>query len=130
MNSEMFSEESDHKYRSRALDLITNSLAKTDGHKRDTPSLTDEEIAAALDLDIDSYKVWLQELSTLMGSAINGLQEMERMVVTLHYYEELTMKEIAGVLGLTESQATQFHSEAIVRLTKNLNEKGDLDDGN
>ncbi len=130
MNSEMFSEESDGKYRSKALDLITNSLVKTDGLKRDTPSLTDEEIAAALDLDIDSYKVWLQELSTLMGSAINGLQKMERMVVTLHYYEELTMEEIAGVLGVTESQVTQLHSDAIVRLTKNLNENGDLDDGN
>lgn len=122
----MFSEKSGHKYRSKTLNLITNNLAKAGDFKRDTPSLTDEEVAAALDLDIDSYNVWLQELSALMGSAINGLQKMERMVVTLHYYEELTMQEIAGVLGLTESQVTRFHTEAIVGLTKNLDEKGDL----
>jgi len=42
------------------------------------------------------------------------------LVVTLYYYEELTLKEIAGVLGLTESRISQIHSKAIIRLRSKL----------
>ena len=129
MNSDMFHTGSDRGYRSRALDVIANNLANADGLKRDIPSLTDEEVASALELDIDSYNVWIEELSSLMGEAIETLQEMERMVITLYYYEELTMKEIASVIGVTESRVSQIHKDAIIRLTERLKREGDLDNG-
>ncbi len=129
MNSDMFHTGSNGGYRSRALDVIANNLANAGGLKRDIPSLTDEEVASALELDIDSYNVWIEELSSLMGEAIETLQEMERMVITLYYYEELTIKEIASVIGVTESRVSQIHKDAIIRLTERLKREGDLDNG-
>jgi RNA polymerase sigma factor for flagellar operon FliA len=48
--------------------------------------------------------------------AIEELPEKERMVLTLYYYEELTMKEIGLTLGVVESRVSQIHSSAVVRL--------------
>lgn len=66
-----------------------------------------------------------KELRFLVGKAIEGLQEMERLVITLFYYEELTLKEIAKVLGVPESQASQLHTTAIIRLTNMLKRQGE-----
>lgn len=76
-----------------------------------------------------SVKVWFKELSGLMGKAIDSLPDKERMVVTLYYYEELTMKEIARVFGVTESRVSQLHTKAIIRLKKKLKREGDLTNG-
>jgi RNA polymerase sigma factor for flagellar operon FliA len=61
-----------------------------------------------------------QERVDLVADAIGRLPERERMVVTLYYHEELTMKEVGAVLGLTESRVSQIHSQAMVRLRTNL----------
>jgi RNA polymerase sigma factor for flagellar operon FliA len=52
--------------------------------------------------------------------AIEELPEKERMVLTLYYYEELTMKEIGLTLGVVESRVSQIHSAAVVRLRASL----------
>jgi RNA polymerase sigma factor for flagellar operon FliA len=52
--------------------------------------------------------------------AIEELPERERMVLTLYYYEELTMKEIGLTLGVVESRVSQIHSSAVVRLRSAL----------
>jgi len=52
--------------------------------------------------------------------AIDELPEKERMVLTLYYYEELTMKEIGLTLGVVESRVSQIHSSAVVRLRASL----------
>jgi len=56
------------------------------------------------------------ELKQRLIDAIEGLPEKERMVLTLYYYEELTMKEIGQTLGVVESRVSQIHSSAVVRL--------------
>jgi RNA polymerase sigma factor for flagellar operon FliA len=61
-----------------------------------------------------------RELIEALGNSIDILPEKERMVVTLYYYEELNLKEIGAVLGLTESRASQLHSQAIVRLRSKM----------
>jgi RNA polymerase sigma factor for flagellar operon FliA len=48
--------------------------------------------------------------------AIEGLPEKEKMVLSLYYYEELTMKEIGLTLGVVESRVSQIRSSAVVRL--------------
>jgi RNA polymerase sigma factor FliA len=58
----------------------------------------------------------LKERTRLLGIAIDGLPEREKLVISLYYKEELTLKEIAAVLGVTESRACQLHSKAVVRL--------------
>ena len=51
-----------------------------------------------------------------LADAIDELPEKERMVLTLYYYEELTMKEIGLTLGVVESRISQIHSSAVLRL--------------
>lgn len=61
-----------------------------------------------------------EQVEQLLGEVIDGLPERERMVVTLYYYEGLTLKEIGKVLGVTESRVSQLHTRAIVRLRARL----------
>ena len=56
------------------------------------------------------------EMKQRLVDAIDELPEKERMVLTLYYYEELTMKEIGLTLGVVESRVSQIHSSAVVRL--------------
>ncbi|MGE4318283.1 MAG: sigma-70 family RNA polymerase sigma factor [Deferribacterales bacterium] len=57
-----------------------------------------------------------------LAEEIDSLNEKEKYVVSLYYYEELTMKEIAEVLGITESRVSQIHSAAASKLQKRLRE--------
>jgi RNA polymerase sigma factor for flagellar operon FliA len=50
------------------------------------------------------------------------LPEREKLVVTLYYYEELTLREIGEVLGVTESRVSQLHTKAILRLKARLSQ--------
>jgi RNA polymerase sigma factor for flagellar operon FliA len=56
------------------------------------------------------------ELKNQLKRAIDELPPKERMVLSLYYYDELTMKEIGRVMELTESRVCQLHSQAIIRL--------------
>ena len=60
------------------------------------------------------------ELREAMADAIARLPEREKLVVTLYYYEELTLREIGEVLGVTESRVSQLHTKAILRLKARL----------
>jgi RNA polymerase sigma factor FliA len=56
------------------------------------------------------------EMKQRLADAIDELPEKERMVLTLYYYEELTMKEIGLTLGVVESRVSQIHSSAVLHL--------------
>ncbi|MBF0153928.1 MAG: FliA/WhiG family RNA polymerase sigma factor [Magnetococcales bacterium] len=58
----------------------------------------------------------LQQVREVLSQAVASLPEKERLVVTLYYFEELTMSEIGAVLGLTESRISQLHSKATLRM--------------
>ena len=60
------------------------------------------------------------EIRDALGEAIARLPEREKLVVTLYYYEELTLREIGEVLGVTESRVSQLHTKAILRLKARL----------
>lgn len=60
------------------------------------------------------------EMKQRLADAIDELPEKERMVLTLYYYEELTMKEIGLTLGVVESRVSQIHSSAVMRLRASL----------
>ena len=66
----------------------------------------------------------LKEMKGALAEAIEDLPEKEKMVVSLYYAEELTMKETGQVLGVTESRVSQIHSQAIIRLRGKLRKKG------
>ena len=60
------------------------------------------------------------ELKEALGDAISRLPEREKLVVTLYYYEELTLREIGEVLGVTESRVSQLHTKVVLRLKARL----------
>jgi RNA polymerase sigma factor for flagellar operon FliA len=60
------------------------------------------------------------EMKEAVGEAIARLPDREKLVVTLYYYEELTLREIGEVLGVTESRVSQLHTKAILRLKARL----------
>ena len=55
-----------------------------------------------------------------LADAIARLPEREKLVITLYYYEELTLREIGEVLGVTESRVSQLHTKAVLRLRSRL----------
>lgn len=62
----------------------------------------------------------MTETEALMGEAIGKLPEKEKLVITLYYYEEMTMKDISKAINLTESRVCQLHSSAVLRLHARL----------
>jgi RNA polymerase sigma factor FliA len=60
------------------------------------------------------------EVKEMIADAISRLPEREKLVITLYYYEELTLREIGEVLGVTESRVSQLHTKAILRLKARL----------
>lgn len=65
-------------------------------------------------------EVMKNNLTERMAEEIDKLSEKERQVVTLYYYEELTMKEVAEVLDITESRVSQIHTSAMQKLKRRL----------
>jgi RNA polymerase sigma factor for flagellar operon FliA len=75
------------------------------------PLLTEQK-----DLDAPEVEMLREELKQQLISAIGGLGEKERLVISLYYYENLKLREIAEVMRITESRVSQIHSAAIMKL--------------
>jgi RNA polymerase sigma factor for flagellar operon FliA len=91
-------------------------------HMERTEDSGDEELAyipGSPDED-PLFRCLQGEMKQRLIDAIDELPERERLVLTLYYYEELTMKEIALTLGVVESRVSQIHSSAVVRLRSSL----------
>lgn len=94
------------------------------------PRLSLEEI---LDSLVDSeendpfHQYSLKELKKVLARAIDDLSSRERMVISLYYFEELTLKEIGEALNLTESRICQIHTKGVLKLRARL--KRYLEDG-
>ncbi|MDJ0383785.1 RNA polymerase sigma factor WhiG [Streptomyces sp. G-G2] len=65
-----------------------------------------------------------RELRRLLARAINTLPDREKTVVTLYYYEGLTLAEIGNVLGVTESRVSQIHTKSVLQLRAKLADVG------
>ncbi|WP_307806358.1 RNA polymerase sigma factor WhiG [Streptomyces sp. FH025] len=63
-----------------------------------------------------------RELRRLLAQAVNTLPEREKTVVTLYYYEGLTLAEIGQVLGVTESRVSQIHTKSVLQLRAKLSD--------
>ncbi|MCL2877703.1 MAG: FliA/WhiG family RNA polymerase sigma factor [Acidobacteria bacterium] len=65
------------------------------------------------------------EVKGILASAIEMLPKKERLVISLYYFDELTMKEIGKVLGVNESRVSQLHTKAMLRLRSKLRKMND-----
>lgn len=86
----------------------------------------EEELAYIPDREEEGplFRCLRGEMRDRLAAAIDELPERERLVVTLYYYEEMTMKEIGLALGVVESRVSQIHSSAVAHLRGRLREPG------
>ncbi|SPD72678.1 RNA polymerase sigma factor FliA [uncultured Desulfobacterium sp.] len=69
----------------------------------------------------DAYRLTrVKEIEQAVADAIEELPKNEKLVISLYYWDELTMKEIGSVLEITESRVSQIHSQAIIHLRARL----------
>lgn len=71
-------------------------------------------------VDMPEHEAELSELKDILGESIDKLPEKEKTVLTLYYYEELTLKEISEIMKVSESRISQLHTKAIMRLRGKL----------
>ena len=79
-----------------------------------------EEVKGIEGMGSPSREIEELELKEELIKSIGELKEQERLVISLYYYDELTLKEIGYVLGVTESRVSQIHSKAILKLRGKL----------
>ncbi len=65
-------------------------------------------------------KIEKEELTRVLGDALKLLTEKEQKVITLYYYEELTLKEISNILEVSESRISQLHTRALQKMKRKL----------
>jgi len=70
----------------------------------------------------------VKEIKATLAKHIDQLPEKERLVVSMYYSDEMTMKEIGNVLNITESRVSQIHTQAVIRLRGKLRKDGLLED--
>jgi RNA polymerase sigma factor for flagellar operon FliA len=94
--------------------VALDELMSVEGERGDRLSLVEtlEDTKTAGPVDA----VEAEEMKSILGNAINRLPEREKIVVTLYYYEGLTLAEIGQVLGVTESRVCQMHTKAVLGL--------------
>jgi RNA polymerase sigma factor for flagellar operon FliA len=78
-------------------------------------TFTTEKFSDPVDNDPESI-IQNKETKKILAEIIQSLPEKERLVITLYYYEEMTLKEIAAILKVTESRVSQIHSKVLVRI--------------
>lgn len=87
----------------------------------DNDSLTKKSFQERILSDDDpSQNVVKNELKQYLARAVQTLSEKEQMVISLYYYEDLTLKEIGHILELTESRICQIHTLALIKLKSRL----------
>jgi RNA polymerase sigma factor for flagellar operon FliA len=93
-----------------ALDDV---LSGSGGERSDGTTLGDN-LADRGQGPVAAYEV--EEMKQILATAINRLVDREKVVLTLYYYEGLTLAEIGQVLGVTESRVCQIHTKAVLQL--------------
>lgn len=107
------------KYQKMLSDIHGAALLSLDAYIRDddNDSLSKNTFQAQMKSEDDPVaSVSRKELKFELVKAIDALTQKEKLVVSLYYYDELTLKEIGAVLELTESRICQIHSMALVKL--------------
>src|SRR6478672_11865598 len=103
--------------------VALDELLSAGSEKGDKLSLVDTLEDTKAEDPVQAFET--EETKYLLAKAINTLPEREKIVVTLYYYEGLTLAEIGQVLGVTESRICQMHTKAVLQLRAKLNDSRD-----
>jgi RNA polymerase sigma factor for flagellar operon FliA len=99
--------------------VALDEVLSVGGSERETTTLG-ETIADKGEGPTAAFEV--QEMRQILADAVNRMPEREKIVLTLYYYEGLTLGEIGEVLGVTESRVCQIHTKAVLQLRSKLTE--------
>lgn len=91
------------------------SLNETLDHSEEGQSFLDSLVETNVGRQ-PGHRLEAAELTRVIAEVLEHLSEKERLVISLYYYEELTQKEIADVLDLSEGRVSQLHSQALIKL--------------
>lgn len=105
--------------------VALDELMMTGGEKGDKLSLIDTLEDTSSDDPVALFES--EEMKHILAQAINRLSEREKIVVTLYYYEGMTLNEIGQVLGVTESRICQMHTKAVMQLRTRIAEQSRSD---
>jgi RNA polymerase sigma factor FliA len=100
--------------------VALDELLTVGGEKGDKLSLVDTLEDTKAEDPVVAFET--EETKFLLARAINQLPEREKIVVTLYYYEGMTLAEIGRVLGVTESRICQMHTKAVMQLRVKLSD--------
>ncbi len=103
--------------------VALDELLNVGGEKGDKLSLVDTLEDTKAEDPVAAFET--EETKYLLARAINTLPEREKIVVTLYYYEGLTLAEIGQVLGVTESRICQMHTKAVLQLRSKIADQRD-----
>lgn len=98
------------------------SLEELRGERSELPEETAEDAAPPMEL-------LRRELQEALAREIDGLPEREKLVLSLYYEQDLNLREIGEILGVTESRVCQVHGQALVRLRARMGLWTGADDG-
>lgn len=111
------------RWRQMMVDLRNVGLVSASQRPADQEDLPAPDFPAAAELQPDSM-CSQQQLRTALAGAMKSLPERYQKVVALYYTNELTMKEIGGMLGINESRVSQIHKTALEKMAVVLQEAG------
>ncbi len=94
------------------------SLVSLDDYLEQNHEGTNLQTEAEVQTPESAYE--MKELKEILAKTIETLPEKEQKVVMLYYFEELTLKEISKIMGVTESRISQIHSKAVLRMKTKL----------
>ena len=99
------------------------SLLDIENLPRQLAGLKDDELLQLLRDDEHrdpAFQLSLLEVKKILAQAIERLSQKEKTIISLYYYEEMTLKEIGQIMGFTESRICQIHSKVILKLRVQL----------
>ena len=97
--------------------VALDEILAVGGDRGESVTLGDT-LADSSDGPLQAYEV--EEMRRILADAISRMPERERMVLTLYYYEGLTLAEIGKVLGVTESRVCQIHTKSVIQLRSRI----------
>jgi RNA polymerase sigma factor for flagellar operon FliA len=106
------------QYRHMLEKIAPVTLLSLDSDKRQNQAADEIDRDAGSESVLES--ITYEETKQELAGGISRLPEKEKLVVSLYYYEGLSLKEIGKVLGVTESRVSQLHSQAVIRLRRFL----------
>ena len=112
-----------YKFETYAISRIKGAIIDellSAGSERGSGATVGDTIAGSGHDPVEAFES--EEMRQVLADAINRMPDRERLVLTLYYYEGLTLAEIGNVLGVTESRVCQIHTKAIFQLRSRLSE--------